>query len=116
MATADAAKEAVYLISFLKELGCSDLANITIYNDNRGAGLLAHNPIYHSRSKHIDIKHHFVRDILKKHPVNLIHLSSEEMIADVLTKGLPGPKHTRCTQGFGLRPRDHHRAQLEGEC
>jgi len=40
MATADAAKEALYLINFLRELGCSNLANITIYNDNRGAGLL----------------------------------------------------------------------------
>jgi hypothetical protein len=116
MAITDAAKEALYLIGFLRELGCSELANVEIYNDNRGARLLASNPVFHSRSKHIDIKHHFIREVLNNHPVNLTHMPSEEMIADVLTKALPGAAHLRCILGFGLHPAMRNSAQFEGEC
>lgn len=101
MGITDAAKEALHLIGFLNELGCDNLANATIYNDNRGAGLLANNPLFHSRSKHIDIRHHF-REVLRDHPVTLTHVPSEEMIADALTKALPSTRHSKCTSGFGL--------------
>ncbi|XP_077277091.1 uncharacterized protein LOC143905509 isoform X1 [Temnothorax americanus] len=86
MGLTDAAKEAVYLINFLKELGLEKLTNVNLYNDNQGARELAHNPVYHGRSKHIDIRHHFIREVLNEHPVKLEYLPTEEMVADVLTK------------------------------
>lgn len=103
MAITDAAKEAVYLIRFLKDLRLSKFARVTIYNDNQAAGKLAENPIFHSRSKHIDVRHHFIRQVLKDYPVDLTYLSTEKMIADALTKGLPGPKFLECISSFGLK-------------
>ena len=89
MAITDASKQAIYLIRFLKDLGHPEFASVAIYNDNQGAGKLAENPVHHSRSKHIDVKHHFIRQVLKEHPVDLTYLPTEKMLADVLTKGLP---------------------------
>lgn len=102
MAITDAAKEAMHLMSFLVELGFPELAKMVIYNDNQGAGKLAENPVYHSKSKHIDIRYHFIRQVLKERPVKLVYLQTEKMIADILTKCLPGPKHMMCTSGLGL--------------
>lgn len=103
MAITDTAKEAVYILKILKDLRLSTLANVTIFNDNQGAGKLAGNPVHHSRSKHIDVKYDFIRQKLKEHPVDLRYLPTEKMIADVLTKGLSGAKFTNCISGLGLR-------------
>ena len=64
MTLSEAAKETIYLRSFLQELGLCDLTDVVVFNDNLGAKKLADNPMYHSRSKHIDLRHHFIRDAL----------------------------------------------------
>ena len=102
MCLSEAAKEAIFCISFVKELGCPELANITLFNDNQSAGKLARNPVFHSRTKHIDIKCHFIRDAIKDYPIQLEYLPTEEMTADVLTTPLSIAKHEKCTVGLGL--------------
>lgn len=116
MAITNAAKEALHIINFLRDLGHPELANAIIFNDNQGAGKLAENPVFHSRSKHIDVKHHFIWEVLRTHPIQLVYLPTEQMVADALTKSLPAPGHTRCVSGFGLSSSSFSRAQLEGEC
>lgn len=61
MALAEATKDGIYISEFLKELELSKLAQLSIYNDNIGAQLLAKNPIVHPRTKHINIRFHFIR-------------------------------------------------------
>lgn len=102
MGLTDAAKEAIYIIGFLKELGFERMTNVTIYNDNRGARELAHNPVFHNRSKHIDIRCHFIREALQNHSIRLEYMPTEEMPADILTKGLGSKKHNLCLHGLGL--------------
>ena len=51
------------------------------------------NPEFHARSKHIDIRYHFIREKLKEKEFIIKFLESKDMIADVLTKGLPRIKH-----------------------
>nr|XP_012153675.1 PREDICTED: uncharacterized protein LOC105664311 [Megachile rotundata] len=63
MAVSDAAK-GVYLLGFLKELGLQNFAQLRLYNDNQGAQKLARNPLFHARIKHIDVRHHFIRQVL----------------------------------------------------
>lgn len=92
----------MYLIRFLRELGFDTLADVTIFNDNQGARELAHNPVYHGRSKHIDVRHHFIREALQDQPIRLDYLPTEQMVADVLTKALGIGKHEYCVRGFGL--------------
>jgi hypothetical protein len=103
MALSDASKEAVFLIGYLKELGFQSLANVVVFNDNQGAGKLTENSVYHARSKHIDVRYHFIRDAVKKHPIKILYLPTEKMIADVLTKALPKENHNRCILGLGLQ-------------
>lgn len=102
MSLTDAAKEAIFLSTIVKELGFEELSKITIYNDNQSAGKLALNPVFHSRSKHIDIKFHFIRQALQDHPLKLEYLSTEDMIADVFTKPLSGFKHEKCVLELGV--------------
>ena len=68
------AKEAIYLRRFLEQLELPEFANITIFNDNMGALKLAKNPVFHSRSKHIDIRHHFIRETLNKRLLKVAHV------------------------------------------
>ena len=113
MAMSECAKESVYLQRFLHELGFNDLAVLTMYCDNRSAIKLAENPVYHSRSKHIDIRHHFVRDMLKDKLFIVKHIATENQVADFLTKGLPKCKHDWCTKNAGLFIVN---SGLEGKC
>jgi hypothetical protein len=53
---------------------------------------LAENPVLHQRTKHIDIKYHFVRERVEMGDVKLIHIASEDQLADLLTKPLVKPK------------------------
>jgi hypothetical protein len=62
IATAEAAREAIWLRNLLRELGFKSLTTTTLHVDNQGALRLAMNPSTHQRTKHIDIKHHLIRD------------------------------------------------------
>ena len=62
---------------------------VPMYYDNTSAINLTKNPIQHSRTKHIDIKHHFIRDLVSKGVIRVEFVCSKEQIADILTKALP---------------------------
>ena len=61
MCLTEAVKEAIHLTSFVKELGINELSEITIYNDNQSAEKLVNNPVFHDRTKHVDIRYHLIR-------------------------------------------------------
>lgn len=105
MALSEATKDALYMSRLLRELGLIS-GEIVLKNDNVGAQKLASNPVYHARSKHIDIRHHFVREAVKKRSILIQHVSSDEMAADILTKGLPRGKHENCVRLLGLKSID----------
>lgn len=112
MSLTQSAKEAIYLRNFLKELELKkETDKITIYNDNQSAIKLVKNNVYHSRSKHIDIQYHFVREVYEQGVINICYIPSEKMMADALTKSLFKIKHSRCTSLFGLLE-----CYIEGEC
>ncbi len=62
---------------------------LVMMEDNQGAIVLVKNPIGHSRTKHIDIQFHFVREAHENGLINLKYCPTEEMLADLLTKPLP---------------------------
>ena len=57
-----------------------------MFVDNQGAISLSRNPVHHQRSKHFDIKLHFVRDIIQKKIIDLKYVPSNDNIADIMTK------------------------------
>ena len=68
----------------LKQLGAT-----VILVDNKSTIELAKNPVNHERSKHIDVPFHFIRDHVKKGSVELVHVASQDQVADIFTKPLP---------------------------
>jgi len=103
MALSETTKEAIYLKTTLSELGFNELTDINIFCDNRGAISLAENPVMHTRTKHIDIRHHFVRQAIKEKKLRLEHVPTADMTADIFTKALPKIKHIKCVGLLGLR-------------
>lgn len=68
---------------------------IPLKGDNKGSIALAHNPVFHSRTKHIDIQLHYIRDEIESRRIELSYVPTEEMIADGLTKALTHVKFHR---------------------
>jgi hypothetical protein len=75
----------------LKDFSC-ELTKIPLLSDNESAIKLANNPINHSRTKHIDIRHYFLRDHEAEGDIAIHHVSTEKQIADIFTKPLDGSR------------------------
>lgn len=79
-------QEAKFLKQLLKDMSIECKAPVNIFVDNQGAIALAKNPIHHQRSKHIDIKYHFIRGEIENKNIILNYIPTEENIADIFTK------------------------------
>ena len=75
---------------------------IIIYTDNQPTIQMSINPVYQSRTKHIDIHAHHLRDEVKKGTIKLAHIAGTENPADIFTKPLPAAQHRKCCQLMGL--------------
>jgi len=73
-----------------------------IRGDNEGLIAMAKNPQFHKRSKHIEIRWHWVRDLVQEGKIYVNSCRDPEQTADVLTKALPCPKHKKHTSDMGL--------------
>ena len=74
----------------------------TIFEDNQGAMALSKNPKNHSRTKHIDVKFHFVRESVNNGTIAVEYRPTAEMVADTLTKGLAKPKFEKFRNDRGF--------------
>ena len=79
-------QEALYLLQLLSGILPTIVACAFIKGDNQGAIALCKDPVFRQRSKHIDIKYHFIRSVLAVGKISLQYCPTEEMVADVLTK------------------------------
>lgn len=103
IAVSEAAREGVWLRYLLREVGTMQSAPTVVHCDNKGAIRLALNPGTHHRTKHIDIKHHFIRELIDDDVISLEYIQSKRQLADILTKGLPKPRHIENTAELGLK-------------
>jgi hypothetical protein len=71
----------------LRDFGYN-LSKISLLCDNESAIRMADNPVEHSRTKHIDIRHHFLRDHQQKGDIEVFYVSTENLLADIFTKPL----------------------------
>ena len=88
MAASEASKEAIYLKRFASELGISDGSPVELFEDNKGARDLAYNPEHHSRTKHIDRWHFYVRELVENKEIVVPHVKTDDNLADFFTKPL----------------------------
>jgi hypothetical protein len=103
MACCSAAREAIWLRGGLSELGFEQKLPTLIHEDNQGCIALVRNPVNHERTKHIDVRFHFIRDSVEKGLVIIRYCATKDMIADILTKPLHRPQHLLCFQGLGIK-------------
>lgn len=91
IACCSATQEAVWLRRFIKHLSVLERAAepVYIWTDNMAALAYAKDPKYHGRTKHIELKYHYVRHMILKKKVVLQHISTSQMVADPLTKPIP---------------------------
>jgi hypothetical protein len=98
IALSAASREAIWLRRLLGELGQHQEGATTIYEDNQATIMLSTNAKTGKRTKHIDVRYHFVRETISKGDVELVYCPSEEMVADMLTKALPVVKFKELRQ------------------
>ena len=92
MAASEAAKEAVYLNEFLSELDEGTPDPVALHVDNKGARDLAYNPEHHQRTKHIERRHFYIRELVEDMRITVPYVATDDNIADFFTKGLKASK------------------------
>ena len=102
VAQTHAAKEAIWLRRLLTEIFKSVDTPTTLFSDSKSAIALAHDGHYHARTKHIDIRYHFIRYIIEAGTIKLVYCPTNDMTADTLTKALPSVKAKHFATALGL--------------
>ena len=92
VAATEAANEAIWLRRLLKDLGEPQQGPTIILEDNQSCIAMSENPVFHYRTKHIDIRYHVIRDYVEKELVLLVHIPTKQQLADILTKSLHAPR------------------------
>lgn len=87
-AIANLTAEMIWIKSLLKELGVYQSKAPRLWCDNLGATYLTSNPVFHARTKHIEVDFHFVREQVARKAMEVRFISSSDQVADILTKPL----------------------------
>ena len=102
MAISEASKEMIWLKNFLEELGKKQ-ADSALYSDSQSAIHLAKNPVFHARTKHIQLRYHFTRELISNGTLSLKKILGSKNPADMLTKVVTSEKLKLCIASTGLQ-------------
>jgi hypothetical protein len=105
-------REAVWLHKLMTDLFDHEL-DPTIHCDNQNCVKLSKNPVFHDRSKHIEIKYHYIRDMVQRKTIHVQYLPTHEEIADIFTKPLAKMKFVYFHERLGL---EENASLAEREC
>lgn len=103
MAATAAACQAIWLQRVLGYILNVETGPVVIFIDNRSAVDLAKNPTFHGRSKHIDLRYHFIRDCVEKGLIVIKYVSTKEQRADIMTKALAATKFEQMRSLLGVK-------------
>jgi hypothetical protein len=103
VAATHAAKEAMWLRNLIGQIFGPFRDPTTLHSDNQSAIALSQDHQFHARTKHIDIRFHFIRWIIDNGTLRLVYCPTDDMVADTLTKALPSPKVKHFASELGLR-------------
>ena len=101
-AVANATAEIMWVQSLLRELKVSPTQPPVLWCDNIGATYLSSNPVFHARTKHIEVDYHFVRERVAQKLLQIKFVSSKDQLADIFTKPLPLPSFEGCRRNLNL--------------
>jgi hypothetical protein len=83
-----AACQGIWLTRLLNELKGNKVGAFELKIDNQSAIALSKNPVFHDRSKHIELRYHFIRECVEHNRVKIQYIGTSEQLADILTKAL----------------------------
>lgn len=104
VALSEASKEAIWLRRLLSDMGKTQENPTILWGDNQGANKLVRNPEFHKRSKHIDVRYHFVREKEQEGEIKVQYIPTQEQLADGLTKALTRDKFIEWRNSLGMNP------------
>lgn len=107
-----AAQECMWLLQIIRDIGEESSYTVPIHCDSQSAIRVATNPVFHARTKHIEVHHHYIREKVLNGEVDLVPVNTEDQVADIFTKALPIQKFTKFRQQLGVCSR----VSVEGEC
>ena len=113
MASNMAASEGMWLRKLLAGLFECELEAIAVHCDNQSGIRLSKNPVFHDRSKHIDIRYHFLRGCVQRGTIWLEFIQKDELVAYIFTKALCKHNFVKFRDKLGLLP---NRFLIEREC
>lgn len=102
IAASSCACQAIWLRRILDKLGHIQMRCTTIFCDNSSTIKLSRNPVMHGRSKHIDVRFHFLRDLSRNEVIKLVHCNSEDQLSDIMTKPLKLETFLKLRDKLGL--------------
>jgi len=104
IALSEASKQGQWIRALLRELQRTQYLDDTLatplFSDNQGCIALARDPVAHSRTKHIDVRYHYIRELVSYGKATIEYIRTADMLADVLTKPLPLTAFKHCIQGL----------------
>ena len=101
VAATEACKEAIWLIRLVGDLGLGVDMPI-LHSDSQSAIMFAKNPVFHAKTKHIEMKYHFLRQVLEDKRLELVKVHTDHNLVDFLTKSLPSDKFAHCHELMGI--------------
>uniref|UniRef100_A0A803PSX6 Reverse transcriptase Ty1/copia-type domain-containing protein n=1 Tax=Cannabis sativa TaxID=3483 RepID=A0A803PSX6_CANSA len=101
-AMANSTSELTWIIALLKDFGVNLATPELLYCDNTAAIHISENPVYHERTKHVEIDCHFIREKVQQGSIKLLHVSSQNNLADVFTKALLPTHFSNIISKMGL--------------
>ncbi|PRQ60468.1 putative RNA-directed DNA polymerase [Rosa chinensis] len=95
--------EMLWLRHLMKDLGFKPKYAMNLYCDNKAAIDIAHNPVQHDRTKHVEVDRHFIKEKLESETINMPHVRTEDQLADILTKAVSGKVFHSSLDKLGMR-------------
>ena len=99
---ANATSEIIWVQSLLQELSIPQSQPPVLWCDNIGATYLSSNPLFHARTKPIEVDYHFVRERVAQKLLQIKFVSFKDQLADIFTKPLPLPSFEGCRRNLNL--------------
>ena len=113
-----AAQESMWLIQLMKDLHQLVNYGVLLYCDNQSAVCLAKNPLFHARTKHVEVHYHYIREKVIQGEIEMKAIRTNDQVADIFIKGFGAIKFAEFWKQLGMTTQLElqRRINVEGEC
>ena len=94
--------ELLWIRNLMQDLHIKQVSPMKLYCDNKASCDIAHNPVQHDRTKHVEVDRHFIKEKLEEKLIEVPHVRSQDQLADVLTKAVSNQAFNDCLDKLGM--------------